>query len=81
MAEEVVPGYPSKDYITDGPRNFMTVKNLYTGGDEVVLVDPEQHEGVVTRQQQEAVRNNLLLGSGIRISLEGNIGSGKKQIS
>ena len=80
MVEEAVPGYPSKDYITDEPRYYMTVKNPYTGGDEEVLIDPVQHDGVVTRQQQEAVKNNLLHGSGIRLALEGNIGSGKSTL-
>ena len=80
MGAESIPAYPSKDYITAEPRTFTTIKNIYSGGLEEVLVDPMHHAGVVTVQQQQAVRENLLIGDGVRITLEGNIGSGKPKL-
>ena len=76
MSEELLPGFPSHDYVVDGPHNFMDIRNLFNGKVENVLIDPTDHQGYTTRQQQEAVRSKLFFGSGVRISIEGNIGSG-----
>ena len=76
IGAESIPAYPSKDYVTAEPHTFTTIKNIYTGGFEEVLVEPMHHAGVVTLQQQQAVQENLMIGDGVRITLEGNIGSG-----
>lgn len=80
IGAEAIPAYPSKDYVTPMPHTFITIKNVYTGGLEEVLVDPAHHDGFVTLQQQQAVRHNLVIGDGVRITLEGNIGSGKRTV-
>ena len=71
-------GFPSSDYIVKGPLSFKTIKNIYTGGQEKVLIDPTTHDGIVTKQQQNALQKNTTLGPGVRLTLEGNIGSGKR---
>ena len=77
MGEEVQNGFPAaEDYVVKGPLKFKVIRNIYTGNNVTVLVDPAVHNGYVTEQQHEAYQCNLLLGSGVRISLEGNIGSG-----
>ena len=76
MGEEMVYGYPSQDYVVGGPHNFMEIKNIFTGSMEKVLIDPPDHHGYVTKQQGDAINSKLLSGTGVRLSLEGNIGSG-----
>ena len=76
MGEEMLPSFPSRDYVIDGPHNFMDIRNIFTGKVESVLIDPNDHQGYTTRQQQEAVASKLFFGNGVRISIEGNIGSG-----
>ena len=76
MGEERMLGFPSRDFVVDGPHQFREIKNIFTGKMETVLVDPDNHPGYTTKQQEEAIHGNLLRGSGVRISIEGNIGSG-----
>ena len=76
MSEELLPGFPSRDYAVEGPFRFMNIRNIYTGEVEKVLIDPEDHQGYTTRQQEKAIRSKLFFGNGVRISIEGNIGSG-----
>ena len=76
MSDEMLFGFPSQDYVVEGPHRFMEIKNIFTGLTENVLIDPENHPGYVTKQQEEAIHSNMFRGSGVRISIEGNIGSG-----
>ena len=78
MGEEVQLGFPSQDYVVKGPMSFKTITNIYTGKAEKVLVDPVTHDGFVTKQQRDALQKKTSLGPGVRITLEGNIGSGKR---
>ena len=77
MSEEEHLGYPSQDYIIKGPLSFKSIQNIYTGKQVKVLVEPTTHDGFVTKQQVEAHKNSLLHGSGVRLVIEGNIGSGQ----
>ena len=60
--------------------SFKTIANIYTGKQEKVLVDPTAHDGFVTKQQRDALQLNASLGPGVRLTLEGNIGSGKQHV-
>ena len=71
-------GYISPDLVAQEHRlQYRDVMNIYTGKIVNVPMDPKNHNGYVTMDQVKAIRDNMFLGNGIRISIEGNIGSGK----
>ena len=66
---------PSRTVIA-GDQKTKAVYNIFRGGYSVLPVG-EDHEGFVTLEEQAAIERNLNRYSrGLKVSIEGNIGSG-----
>ena len=77
FAAEKIPMFrqPSRTLLT-GETSTTSVYNIFTGG-RSFLPCGEDHDGYLTKEEQDFIDRSVSQHRGLRVSLEGNIGSGK----
>ena len=76
VAENVSVWRQPNRTLLSGETDTTSIYNIFTGGYSI-LPCGEDHEGYYTMEERDFVNRSVTQHQGLRVSLEGNIGSGK----
>ena len=76
VAENVPAWKQPNRTLLSGRTDTTSVYNIFTGGMSI-LPCGEDHDGYYTMEERDFINRSVIQHQGLRVSLEGNIGSGR----